>query len=111
MRAWEIESWGKLVLGERPSRVPGPGQARVRMRAWSLNYRDVLVIDGKYNPKQALPLIPLSDGVGIVDAIGNGVTRVKIGDRVAPAFAQRWISGPADTAKLRSSLGTPLDGS
>jgi NADPH:quinone reductase-like Zn-dependent oxidoreductase len=111
--AWELrDGFGveRLARRSRELRDPGPGEARVELRAWSLNYRDLLVVTGQYNPKQRLPLVPLSDAVGIVDAIGAGVTRVKVGDRVSPAFAQRWIAGPADRAKLGSTLGSPNDG-
>lgn len=110
MQAWEIRQFGGVVSGEREEREPGPRQARVRLSAWSLNYRDVLVVDGKYNPRQKLPLVPLSDACGVVDAIGPGVDRVKVGDRVMPAFAPGWIAGAPDASKLRSALGSPNDG-
>ena len=80
------------------------------MLAASPNYRDLLMVLGQYNPKQPLPLIPGSDGVGQVVARGQGVERVQVGDRVAPIFAQRWISGRPTTEALRSTLGGPLDG-
>jgi NADPH:quinone reductase-like Zn-dependent oxidoreductase len=76
----------------------------------SLNYRDLLMVKGQYNPKQKLPLIPLSDGVGIVEEVGEHVTRVDIGDRVAGLFATKWLCGPADVKKVRDTLGGPLDG-
>jgi NADPH:quinone reductase-like Zn-dependent oxidoreductase len=80
------------------------------MRAVALNYRDLLTVDGSYNPKQPLPLVPCSDGVGDVAAVGDSVGRVSEGDRVIPIFAQRWISGPPTRDRLRSTLGGPLDG-
>jgi NADPH:quinone reductase-like Zn-dependent oxidoreductase len=113
MRAVEIRgAFGldHLALVERPDPVPGPGQALVRLRAASLNYRDLLTVEGKYNPKQKLPLIPCSDGAGEVVATGEGVTRVQPGDRVCAIFAQRWIAGRPDRERLRSTLGGPLDG-
>jgi NADPH:quinone reductase-like Zn-dependent oxidoreductase len=113
MRAWEIgERFGldALRLVERKDPSPGPGQVVVRVRAASLNYRDLLTVRGTYNPKQPLPLVPLSDGAGEVEAVGPGVTRVKAGDRVAGAFAQRWISGRPARETMRSTLGGPLDG-
>ncbi len=85
MRAFEIRgAFGldNLALVERPDPRPGPGQALVRLRAASLNYRDLLTVEGKYNPKQKLPLIPCSDGAGEVVEVGEGVTRVQPGDRV-----------------------------
>jgi NADPH:quinone reductase-like Zn-dependent oxidoreductase len=113
VRAIEIRgSFGldNLALVERPDPRPGPGQALVRLKAASLNYRDLLTVEGKYNPKQKLPLIPCSDGAGEVAEIGEGVTRVAPGDRVCANFAPRWISGPPTREKLRATLGGPLDG-
>lgn len=99
-----------LTLAERPDPIPGPGHVLIRVKAASLNYRDLLTVQGLYNPRQPLPLIPLSDGVGEVIGAGDGVTRVKVGDRVAGSFFQNWLSGPPSKAKLLSALGGPLDG-
>lgn len=113
MKAWEIaEGFGldHLRLAERPDPTPGPRQVLVELRARSLNFRDLLMVRGKYDPRQALPLVPLSDGVGEVVAAGDGVQRVKPGDRVCPIFAQRWIAGTPTKTELRSTLGGPLDG-
>ncbi|HEX9943995.1 MAG TPA: NAD(P)-dependent alcohol dehydrogenase [Thermoanaerobaculia bacterium] len=113
MRAVEIRGGfglDNLSLVERPDPAPGPGQALVRLRAASLNYRDLLTVEGKYNPKQKLPLVPCSDGAGEVVAVGEGVTRVQPGDRVCGLFAQKWISGAPTRERLRSTLGGPLDG-
>ena len=112
MRAFELRAFGidALALTERPEPRPGPGHILVQMRALSLNYRDLMVVKGVYNPKQRLPLIPLSDGVGNVVAVGEGVTRVKIGDRVAPIFMQLWLCGDITEDKARSSLGAQVEG-
>lgn len=113
MRAYEIkDSFGldNLRLTERPDPVPGPGQVALRMRTASLNYRDLLMVRGHYNPRQPLPLIPCSDGVGVITAVGEGVTRVAVGDRVASCFFQTWIGGPPTAEKLVGTLGGPLDG-
>jgi NADPH:quinone reductase-like Zn-dependent oxidoreductase len=91
-------------------RGPGPGELLLAMRAASLNYRDLLMVEGHYNPRQPLPLVPCSDGVGEVLAVGDGVSRFAVGDRVCPIFARRWISGPATHERLRSTLGGPYDG-
>jgi NADPH:quinone reductase-like Zn-dependent oxidoreductase len=99
-----------LRVEERPEPRPGPGQVVVRMRAASLNYRDLRMVEGVYNPRQSLPLVPASDGVGEVIALGDGVTRVKTGDRVSPIFAQSWLAGTPTTPQLRSTLGGPIDG-
>jgi NADPH:quinone reductase-like Zn-dependent oxidoreductase len=99
-----------LRIEERPEPRPGPGQVVLRMRAASLNYRDLRMVEGSYNPRQSLPLVPASDGVGEVVLVGDGVTRVKAGDRVSPIFAQSWLAGAPTTPQLRSTLGGPLDG-
>lgn len=113
MRAVEIRGgFGleNLALVERPDPRPGPGQVLARLRAASLNYRDLLMVEGKYNPKQPLPLIPCSDGAGEILEIGEGVTRVRPGDRICTLFAQKWLSGRPIRERLRSTLGGPLDG-
>lgn len=99
-----------LVVSERPQPKPGPGQVLLQMRAWSLNYRDLLVVKGQYNPRLRMPLVPLSDGVGVVAEAGPGVTRVKVGDRVAGAFMQNWLAGELTEAQSRSALGGAVDG-
>lgn len=113
MRVIEIQgNFGidNLHLVERPVPIAGPGQVVLAMRAASLNYRDLMTVRGHYNPRQALPLIPCSDGVGEVVEVGEGVSRVAVGDRVATTFSQTWIGGPPTVDKLRGTLGGPLDG-
>jgi len=113
MRVLEIQQkFGleQLRPARRPDPSPGPGQVLLRMRAACINYRDLLTVRGHYNPRQPLPLIPCSDGVGEVVALGRGVDRVQVGDRVAPIFAQRWISGEPTRERLGSTLGGPIDG-
>jgi NADPH:quinone reductase-like Zn-dependent oxidoreductase len=113
MQAYELRGGfglDHLELVERPRPEPGPGQVRVRVSAVSLNYRDLMMVRGEYNPRQPLPLVPVSDGVGIVEALGVGVQGVAVGDRVAGLFAQRWSAGPPTAEALRSTLGGPHDG-
>ena len=113
MKAYEIrDGFGldKLVSCERPDPTPGPFQVRVRVKATSLNQRDLMMVEGRYNPRQKLPLIPNSDGAGVVDAVGPGVTRVKPGDRVMALFSQAWPAGEPTRAAQVSTLGGPLDG-
>ena len=113
MRVYEIHgAFGleNLKLVDRPDPSVGAGQVRVRMRANSLNARDLMTVLGTYNPRQKLPLVPLSDGVGEVVEVGAGVSRVKAGDRVAGNCAQAWLAGEPTREKLRSNLGGPLDG-
>ena len=112
MKVFEIQEFGidNLALVDREKPAPGPGQVLVRMVAASLNYRDYMMVEGGYNPRLKRPMVPLSDGVGIVEEIGHGVTRVKKGDRVAPCFFQKWIEGPPSKEKGASALGGSLDG-
>lgn len=113
MKAYEIKDHfglDALTITQRPQPKPGPGQVLVKMRAFSLNYRDLLMVKGQYNPKLKLPLVPLSDGAGVVAEVGPGVTRVNAGDRVAGNFMQQWLSGELTDAKARSALGGGIDG-
>lgn len=113
MRAYEIQGGfglDHLALVERESREPAHGEVRLRVKACSLNRRDLMMALGQYNPRQKLPLIPLSDGVGVVDAVGPGVTDVVVGDRVAGLFCQTWMAGEPNKERLRTTLGGPLDG-
>lgn len=112
MKSFEIQEFGieKLALVERETPRPGPGEVLVRMRATSLNYRDYMVVKGVYNPRMKRPMIPLSDGAGVVEEVGPGVTRFKQGDRVAACFMQKWIDGPVTREKGASALGGALDG-
>ena len=108
MKTYELQArFGidALALVERPQPRPGPGQVLVRMRAFSLNYRDLMVVKGQYNPKLRFPFIPLSDGAGEVAEVGAGVTRVKPGERVAGAFMPAWVGGALTEAKSKTALG------
>ena len=113
MKAFElkpIQSLDSLSLVDRPEPHPGPGQVLLDMRAWSLNYRDLLVAKGAYGAPPPAGRIPLSDGVGVVREIGGGVTRVKPGDRVAGIFMQGWIAGGITTEAAATALGGAIDG-
>jgi len=110
MKAFEIEEFGNLVCTERPQPQPKFGEVLVKVKAVSLNYRDILMVKGLYNPHLPLPVIPCSDGAGEVVSVGEGVTRVKPGDRVAGIFMQKWLSGNLTTEGVKSALGGEVDG-
>lgn len=114
MKVFQLQddwSMDNLTLAERPQPEPGPGQLLLKMKAASLNYRDLVVPQRGYGKLTGtLPLIPISDGIGEVVAIGEGVGRVAVGDRVCPLMIQSWISGPPTMERLTSTLGGPLDG-
>jgi NADPH:quinone reductase-like Zn-dependent oxidoreductase len=112
MKLWKIPSFGiaNLTLLDEPEPEPGPGEVLVRVHAVSLNYRDLMMVKGFYNPRLALPRIPLSDGAGEVVAVGTGVTRFVPGDRVAAIFMQNWLDGAPSAAKYKGALGGDIDG-
>lgn len=99
MRAWQLAagatSLDDLNLIDIDAPQPGPGEVAIRVHACSLNYRDQAIVRGHYmgGPVPA-PIVPLSDGAGEVTAVGAGVTRFKVGDRVAGTFFQNWYDGP-----------------
>jgi NADPH:quinone reductase-like Zn-dependent oxidoreductase len=108
MRAYELKGGfgiDSLVFVEKPMPQPGAGQVLVKMRAWSLNYRDLMVIKGSYRPNLPLPMTPLSDGVGEVAGVGQGVARIRPGDRVAGIFMPKWLDGELSEEKAKSALG------
>lgn len=112
MRAFQILQFGLEHLRpvELPTPTPGPGMVLVRVHAASLNYRDLLMVRGHYDPKLQMPRIPLSDGAGEVVTVGTEVTHFKPGDRVVGLFLQNWQDGAASQAKSRGALGGDIDG-
>lgn len=116
MRALNVAApWGldALKVVELPDPKPGRGEVLVRMKAVSLNYRDLLMVNGMYGRGSASStdvITPFSDGCGVVEAVGEGVTRFKPGDRVATMFFQGWISGPPTLEKAMTALGFPIPG-
>lgn len=95
---------------ETPEPSPSRGEVKIRMRAASLNYRDLGIAGGGYLRNDTRPVVPLSDGAGEIVEIGEGVTRWKVGDRVSPLFVRDWIDGPPTDAVLRTCLGGGVDG-
>lgn len=111
--ALRLNAFGLDHLSLEPLTLPStlaPNEVLVDLHAASLNYRDLMVVLGTYNPKMALPRIPGSDAAGIVTAIGSAVTRFKPGDRVTSLFFQDWLDGPILPSTGKSALGGPIDG-
>jgi len=110
-RFGKLGSLDALKLQEAEVPRPGTGQVVVRIRACSLNHRDLNIVFGNYTSVTIKPAaIPLSDGAGEVTAVGQDVTRWKVGDRVAPIFTQRWLGGNLLPEYIPSALGGPSDG-
>jgi NADPH:quinone reductase-like Zn-dependent oxidoreductase len=99
-----------LFLEQRSEVMPARGEVRVRARAASLNYRDLLMLRGDYDPRLPLPAVLGSDAAGEVVALGDGVTRFKVGDLVCPIFARGWYEGPPDRTTPLKGLGGRVDG-
>lgn len=113
MRALELSyPWGtaNLRVVERPDPQPAHGEVVVRMRTFSLNFRDTIIVaQGGYaaGGEGSPSVVPFSDGCGIVEAVGVGVSRVAVGDRVSTLFYPNWVSGAPAPAKSAGALGSP----
>lgn len=112
MKAYEIQQFGieNLSLVERETPQPTETEVLVKIHATSLNYRDLMMVQGTYNPKLKLPLVPFSDGAGEIVAVGDAVRKWQPGDRVMPIFMQGWHDGEVDFKKARTTLGGDFDG-
>ena len=114
MRAYQLRRGGAgidaLVEVERPKPKPAYRQVLVKVAACSLNFRDLGIVRGTYRMRVPDNIIPLSDGAGEVIEVGAGVKRVKVGDRVAGCFFQRWSGGEASSDAHASALGGGIDG-
>jgi NADPH:quinone reductase-like Zn-dependent oxidoreductase len=112
MRAYRLTHFGAehLNLAELPVPHPGPGEILVRWHAWSLNYRDLVIIDGTYLPDLPRPFTPVSDAAGVVTAVGTGVTQWAPGDRVVSLYVQSWDTGRPTPDRIGTVLGGPLPG-
>jgi NADPH:quinone reductase-like Zn-dependent oxidoreductase len=107
MRSYVIEEFGldnlRLIDAETPR--PGPGEILVRVRAVSLNFRDLMVVSGTYNPRMKLPAVPGSDCAGEVVEIGDGVAEWKVGDRVCSTLIPGWLSGGPTQEASKTAIG------
>jgi len=107
MKGYEIQEFGidRLAKVEMERSTPSQGEVLVRMRAASLNYRDVMVVSGTYNPRMRLPAIPISDGSGEVVEVGASVTKWRVGDRISSCVIPAWLSGGPTAETSKSAIG------
>lgn len=113
MKAWLLKDFGldNLELGEAPTPQPKAGELLVKVGAVSLNFRDKAIVDGIYEPHLVpKPLIPVSDAAGTVVAVGDGVTRFQVGDRVNSHLYSRWLDGAPGPDEPAYCFGSPLPG-
>jgi NADPH:quinone reductase-like Zn-dependent oxidoreductase len=113
MKAFVVKAGSTSIDGlaqvELPKPSAGPGEILVSMRAASLNFRDLAIVAGRYfGGALQKDLVALSDGAGEVEAVGSGVTRFKVGDRVAGTFFRSYVDGPP--VAVGPALGSPVDG-
>ncbi len=114
MRRWKLKAGVTevegMVLEEAPMPTPGPGEVRLRIQAVSLNYRDQLVLTDPTWRNPGRDIVPVSDGSGVVDAIGPGVDAWSVGDRVTPLYFRDWVSGQSTTDPGRGLGSLDEDG-
>src|SRR3954463_7475154 len=113
MEAYRIDRFGSvdgIVLRSSKDPRPGPKEVLMRVRATSLNYRDLMVLKGGGRGPTRLGVVPLSDGAGEVVGLGAGASRFAVGDRVIPCFHPHWFDGQIKPDYLTDRLGANLDG-
>jgi len=113
MKAYQVQSTtgiDGLQAIELPEPHAGPGEVLVRVRACSLNYRDLGILRGGYHRNDRRPVIPVSDMAGEIIELGLGVGSWKVGDRVTASFLRDWLDGEPTDATLRTGFGGGIDG-
>ena len=113
MKAYEIKQFGieNLALTERETPRPGANEVLIKFHAVSLNYRDVMIVSGTYNPRIKLPAVPFSDGAGEIVEVGEAVTKWRVGMRVCPIVIQGWLDGEPTAEKVKTAIGAGVSGS
>ena len=112
MRQYRFDAFGlnHLEVVDQEVATPGPGEVAIDVAALSLNYRDLLVVEGAYNPRLPLPATPVSDAAGTVAELGEGVDGLRVGQPVMTQFVSDWIDGPFERRYVESTLGLPRTG-
>ena len=113
MKCFELQGpdgFDALRLVDRPVPQAGAGEVLVRLKAATLNYRDLLTVKGGYGSRQKFPLVPVSDGAGVVEQVGSGVQQFAAGDRVIGSFFESWLGGEPSGTKMQAALGGSVDG-
>lgn len=112
MKHYTFDEFGidKLHVVDNSSFRPGPGEVCVSIKAMSLNFKDLMIVEGTYNPRMPLPQVPIADGVGVVSAIGEGVDSVEVGRRVVINPIVDWIEGRFRFGYHKRIVGYSLSG-
>jgi len=113
MKAWQIQDQfglNQLDLVDIPAPKLKSGEVLLKMQAVSLNYRDLVTVEGGYGKTVKTPLTPCSDGVGVVVECGPDTSQFKVGDRLCPSFFPNWKEGPARPGGLPDALGGAYGG-
>jgi len=113
MKCFELQGpdgFDALKLVDRPVPQIGAREVLVRLKAATLNYRDLLTVKGGYGSRQKFPLVPVSDGAGVVEQVGSGVQQFAAGDRVIGSFFESWLGGEPSGTKMQAALGGSVDG-
>jgi NADPH:quinone reductase-like Zn-dependent oxidoreductase len=108
MKTWRVAAGAQidgLKLVDEPPAALAPGQVRIQVKATSLNFRDLAVVQGWYPVMTKDPLVPGSDGVGVISETGPGVTAFKPGDRVGTSFFPDWVEGRMSMPRIMTALG------
>ena len=107
MKAYELEQFGidSLHMVERETPRPAADEVLIKFHAASLNFRDVMVVNGTYNPRMKLPVVPFSDGAGEIVEVGEAVMKWNVGDRVCSTVIQGWIDGGPSDEKAKTAIG------